>query len=214
MLVGDYMWARLRVAKSCLSDGFLIVQMGRISSDSASKEALATTNVAKESKSPQWITRNEYLPRWHLRLDERRHVLSERLVEYGRKKQATQHKGRQGHSHAFYNHGKKILTMDFPELTQEEYYDIKVMLLSDNEFAVFFNGEHLWTTKGVERTVWVTSFSRVNYYPNVFEIYRAVDSGYSEFVKEDIVSVESSAYLQPFIVKLRPGGLPIGWFLF
>uniref|UniRef100_A0A915A3C4 Galectin n=1 Tax=Parascaris univalens TaxID=6257 RepID=A0A915A3C4_PARUN len=103
--------------------------------------------------------------------------------------------------------------MDFPELTQEEYYDIKVMLLSDNEFAVFFNGEHLWTTKGVERTVWVTSFSRVNYYPNVFEIYRAVDSGYSEFVKEDIVSVESSAYLQPFIVKLRPGGLPIGGFL-
>lgn len=66
----------------------------------------------------------------------------------------------------------------------------------------------------VERTVWVTSFSRVNYYPNVFEIYRSVDSGYSEFVNEDIVSVESSAYLQPFIANLKPGGLPIGSFYF
>uniref|UniRef100_A0A9J2PP94 Galectin n=1 Tax=Ascaris lumbricoides TaxID=6252 RepID=A0A9J2PP94_ASCLU len=210
MLVGDYMWARLRVAKTCMPNGFLIVQMGHITSDSASKEALATTNIVKGSAFPQWITRDKYLPRWQLRLNERRHILSERLIEYARKGQATQQKGTQQHSHAFYNDGNKILSRNFPTLTQEEYYDIKIMLLSGNEFAVFFNGEHLWTTKGVERTVWVTSFSRVNYYPNVFEIYRSVDSGYSEFVNEDIVSMESSAYLQPFIANLKPGGLPIG----
>lgn len=59
-----------------------------------------------------------------------------------------------------------------------------------------------------------TPYTRINYTANVFEIYRSGDVEYSEFGAEDTISLESSAYLQPFMVNLNHGGLPVGLFSF
>ncbi|VDM49559.1 unnamed protein product [Toxocara canis] len=79
------------------------------------------------------------------------------------------------------------------------------MQLANGAFAVFFNGKY---TGAVGKENWKGFSEEVNP-ANVFELYRSQEPGKSDFVKEDIVSLEGTAYLHPLIANLQPGGLPI-----
>ncbi|KHN83054.1 hypothetical protein Tcan_12743 [Toxocara canis] len=197
MAPGDYLWVRMRVAKYCQPDGYAMVQLGHSWVSYSSHAGLDSVTSGTKHVYPHWITRKSYRARMQLRISERRGSFRRAWIRYGWMQNA-------GSARPFYDRDER--EEYFVKGVQDEYYDIKIMQLANGAFAVFFNGKY---TGAVGKENWKGFSEEVNP-ANVFELYRSQEPGKSDFVKEDIVSLEGTAYLHPLIANLQPGGLPIG----
>uniref|UniRef100_A0A914ZSS6 Galectin n=1 Tax=Parascaris univalens TaxID=6257 RepID=A0A914ZSS6_PARUN len=179
---------------------YAIVQLGHSMTSYASSSAIKMTTNGRKLKAPHWITRAEYRPRLQLRISERNNMLHLRAMDHGRRSSDLPIR-------AFYGDRKTMKDIKFSEIVQNEYYDIKIQLLSNGVLSVYFNGEFIAkSTPGIG----VPNSTHLQDVLNLFEFYRSDDPGYSKYVLDDVVSLESSAYLQPFIATLKSGGLPSG----
>uniref|UniRef100_A0A9J2PQA0 Protein kinase domain-containing protein n=1 Tax=Ascaris lumbricoides TaxID=6252 RepID=A0A9J2PQA0_ASCLU len=197
---GDYVWVRMRVAKKCQPKGYAIVQLGHSTTSYAANSVIKMTTSGNKPKAPHWITRANYRPRLQLRISERNGMLQLRAVDHGRKSKELPLR-------AFYGDRKTMKDIGFSKVVQDEYYDIKIQLLGGGVLSLYFNGEFIsQSTPGVG----VPHSTHLHDVLNVFEFYRSDEPGYSKYAEDDVVSLESSAYLQPFIAILKSGGLPSG----